>query len=337
MGNLTIAWRKARKGKTKKPDIIKFEKHLEENLIKLHQDLRNLSYKPRPLTTFILADPKTRKISKSDFRDRVVHHAIINLVQPEFEKSFIYDSCANQKAKGTSFALQRFEKYLRKVTKSNKQHAFCLKADIKHYFQEVNHEILIKILKRKIKDSETINLIKKILNNLPISEKGGETHDKLTGMPLGNLTSQAFANIYLHDLDFFIKHKLKAKYYIRYVDDFVILHHSKSKLESWKNKIYNFLNKRLKLKLHPQKSRIVSIHRGIDFIGFRNFCYYKLLRKRNIRNIKNKISNYKLRSITFSQLKDSYQGWQAYAKWANTYKLRNKVKKEIVDIIWNKI
>ena len=144
-------------------------------------------------------------------------------------------------------------------------------------------------------------------------------------MPLGNLTSQFFANVYLNELYYFIKHKLKAKYYIRYVDDFVILHSSKSQLTEWKKQIDEFLKNKLKLELHYQKSKILSLSRGIDFVGFRNFYYFRILRKRNIRNMKNKIAKCKKWMISKDDLLVSFQGWQAYAMRADSYKLRNKI------------
>ncbi|MEK6883547.1 MAG: RNA-directed DNA polymerase, partial [Nanoarchaeota archaeon] len=144
--------------------------------------------------------------------------------------------------------------------------------------------------------------------------------------PLGNLTSQFFANIYLNELDYFIKHKLKAKYYIRYVDDFVILYNSRSQLENWKQKINVFLNKELKLELHQDKSKVLPLSRGIDFVGFRNFYYFKLLRKRNIRKILFKINQFKEGKISKERFLESFQGWQAYAAGANTYSLRNRIK-----------
>lgn len=178
----------------------------------------------------------------------------------------------------------------------------------------MNHEILIKIIRRKIRDEKVIWLIKQILANHSVKDKG---------MPLGNLTSQFFANVYLNKLDYFVKHELKAKYYIRYVDDFIILHSSKVQLEFWKNQINEFLRRELKIELHPEKSRIISLSRGIDFVGFRNFYYFRLLRKRNIRKMLSKIECYKNGEITYEIIFESFQGWQAYAKWANTYKLRN--------------
>jgi len=222
INNLANAWRKARKGKTKKEYVIEFEKNTRENLLELREELINQSYKPRPLVTFILRDPKTRKISKSDFRDRIAHHALYNIIDLIFERIFIYDSCANRIGKGNLFAIKRLEFFKRRITNNLKSEAFCLKADIKHYFQEVDHNILIQSIKRRISDEKIIKLIELILIN-------GQEKEEI-GMPLGNLTSQFFANIYLNELDYFVKHKLKAKYYIRYIDDFIILHNSKEQL-----------------------------------------------------------------------------------------------------------
>jgi hypothetical protein len=148
-------------------------------------------------------------------------------------------------------------------------------------------------------------------------------------MPLGNLTSQFFANVYLNELDYFIKHKLRAKYYLRYVDDFVIIHNSKEQLEIWKKEIEIFLKNNLRLELHPQKSRIISLSKGIDFVDFRNFYYYRLLRKRNAMSMKNKVNSLNKGGISYEKFLESFQGWKAYAKWANSYELVNKIITEI--------
>ena len=148
-------------------------------------------------------------------------------------------------------------------------------------------------------------------------------------MPLGNLTSQFFANVYLNKLDYFVKHKLKAKYYIRYVDDFVIMHSSKSQLKIWKKEICKFLREKLKLEFHPQKSNIIPLSRGIDFVGFRDFWHFKLLRKRNTGKILAKIEKYKLGELSKEKILESFQGWNAYAKWGNTLKLRRGIIKNI--------
>jgi retron-type reverse transcriptase len=315
VGNLYLAYKNARKHKTKKPYVKKFEKNLVKNILILNKELFEQTYYPEPLKTFILRDPKTRKISKSAFKDRIVHHALVRVIELSFEKTFIYDCCANRIGKGSQFALKRFDKFKRKVTRNGKLSAFCLKADIKHYFEEVNHSVLINILKRKIDDEKVIGLIKQILNNFDSKEKG-------VGMPLGNLTSQFFANVYLNELDYFIKHELKIKYYIRYVDDFVILHRSKEQLIFWKEQIDKFLREKLKLELHSQKTKIIALSRGVDFVGFRNFYYFRLLRKRNVQNMKRKIFMFKQGLMNEDKFKEIFQGWNAYAKWANSYKLR---------------
>jgi len=322
MSNIILAWRKARKGKTKKEYVIEFEKDTVSNLLKLHEELKNQTYSPKPLITFILRDPKTRRISKSAFRDRIVHHAIVGIIEPIFEKQFIYDSCANRIGKGNLFALERFDKFKMKVSKNRTIDAYCLKADIRHYFDEVNHEVLIKIIKRKINCEKVIWLIKQIIGNISSSDFG-------RGMPLGNLTSQFFANVYLNELDNFVKHKLRAEYYVRYVDDFIILHKYEQQLETWKNEINNFLMDRLKIQLHPDKSKVIKLSKGVDFVGFRNFYHYRLLRKRNIRKIKLKIRQYAQRALPKEQALVSFKGWEAYAKWADTFHLREEIYKSL--------
>ena len=148
-------------------------------------------------------------------------------------------------------------------------------------------------------------------------------------MPLGNLTSQFFANVYLNELDYFVKHKLKAKYYIRYVDDFVVLQKNKDKLEIWKKEINKFLKEKLRLELHPDKSRIIPFSKGLDFVGFRNFYHYRLLKKRNINNMFFKVRKFKQEEMGKEQILDSFQGWRAYSKWGNSFKLRRRVVKLI--------
>ena len=320
--NLDLAFRKARKHKTLKPYVMEFESNLSENLSLLQTELLLHSYQPRALETFILRDPKTRKISKSHFRDRIIHHALCNIIEPLFEKSFIFDSYANRIGKGALKALERFEYFSRKVTQNNYRPAYILKADIRHYFENVSHNILLKILKSKIKDERVIWLIKKILKN----------HSVEKGMPLGNLTSQFFANVYLNELDQFVKHQLKAKYYLRYVDDFAIIHNSKEVLEEWKERIDTFLTKSLALTLHPDKSKIIPISRGIEFLGFKIFPHYRLMKRRNRRKFKRKLREtvclFDNKEIAYDSIYDFIEGWIAYAKHANTYNLRQKILSE---------
>jgi len=321
--NLNLAFLKARKGKTKRRYVKRFQKDLEINLLKLNKALSSQGYKPNKLKTFVLRVPKTRRISKSAFKDRVVQNALGNVIIPLFEKLFIYDSHANQIGKGTHKAIKRFDKFKRKVSKNNTQKCYVFKADIKHYFREVDHEILIEIIKKKISDKKAIWLVKQILTNT-IGEERSPFFTK--GMPLGNLTSQFFANVYLNELDQFVKHKLKAKYYIRYVDDFVILHESKEQLEKWKLEIDNFLLEKLKLELHPSKSHVLNLSGGINFLGFRIFHHHKLLRKSNLKNFDKKFNNLRIlfdeEILSREKVLEKLEGWLAYCSHADTFKYK---------------
>ncbi len=320
--NLHLAFKRARKGKTTVDYVLDFESNLEQNIFKLQSELLFHIYRPKHLETFILRDPKTRKISKSAFRDRVVHHALCNIIEPYFERIFINDSYANRKSKGTLKAIQRYDYFARKISQNYSHNAYVLKADIKQYFETVNHPVLVKILRKKIVDPRIMWLITVILANYNTTEMG-------IGMPLGNLTSQFFANVFLNELDQYVKHTLKAEYYIRYVDDFVILDHSRKQLEEHKTKIEHFLNEKLKLQLHPDKSRIISLSHGVEFLGLKLFPHHKTLKKKNVRKFERKLKelslDYDTGKETYDAIYDFLEGWVAYTKCANTYKLRQRI------------
>ena len=320
--NLETAFNRARRGKTLKDYVIEFEAKLKENLLQLRTELLLQTYQPQPLKTFILRDPKTRKISKSAFRDRVIHHAICNIIESVFDKRFIHDSFANRMRKGTINAVKRFDEFKRKVSQNNTVRCYVLKADVKSYFDTVNHRILLGILGKRIKDERVMWLIKRILDN----HKGENTNK---GMPLGNLTSQFFANVYLHELDQFVKHKLRAKYYIRYVDDFVILHQSRKVLEEYKQQTDVFLREKLDLKLHPDKSQVLKLEKGVGFLGFRVFYHHKLLVKKNMRKFEKRMEQmkyeYKDEKLDREKVIEKFEGWLAYATHANTYKYRKRM------------
>ena len=244
--------------------------------------------------------------------------------------SNILNFFASRKNKGSHKAIERFESFVRKVSSNgglirnsfnnNSIQGYVLKADFKHYFDSVDHEILIEILMKKIADEDLINLIKIVLGNFEISK------DK--GMPLGNYTSQFFANVYLNELDYYVKHILKAKYYIRYVDDFVILHKNKKRLKYFLEHINNFLPC-LKIKLHLEKTEIHALRNGINFLGYRVFYHYKLLRKRNLRYFMKKLeknfSLYNNKEISEEQFGSRINGWMGYAKFGDTFNLLNRM------------
>jgi len=320
-----LAFIRARKRKTKKEYVKKFESNLNAELLRLQWELLTGTYKPAPLTTFTVRDPKTRKISASHFRDRVVHHAICNIIEPIFENRFIYDSYANRKGKGTCGIIKRFDKFLKK-----NKNGYALKADIRHYFDTVSHDVLLGIIGKRIKDEQIISLITTILQNHKTKTQG-------IGMPLGNLTSQFFANIYLAELDNFVKHGLKAKHYVRYVDDFVILDKSSTRLEEWKSKIDSFLKSSLQLSLHPDKTRIIRISAGVPLVGFRIFPSHKLLKKSNIRRFKIKLNRLnegvKNGTLCKEHVKLSLAGWLGYAQMGNTSHLREEIMTEMEGIL----
>lgn len=332
--NLLLAFKKAKKGKSKKDYVISFEYNLVEELNSLQSELKSKTYQPKPLKKFIIHDPKTRTIHSSIFRDRIVHHAIVNLLEPIFDKIFIYDSFASRKNKGTHKAVIRFKYFLRKVSNNgqlikkpfnnNSIKGFVLKADIRHYFDSIDHQVLINILSKKINDKEFIGLIRIILENFNNSK----------GLPLGNYTSQFFANVYLNELDYFIKHDLKAKYYIRYVDDFIILHKNKKRLEYFLKQIKDYLPN-LKVELHPDKTKIYPLYKGTTFLGYRIFYHHTLLKKRNIKQFLNKFNVdkklYKERMITREQLNNKLNGWLGYAQLSNIYNFRKNNKLEEQD------
>ncbi len=320
--NLENAFNRAKRGKTLKHYVIDFEKNLKENLMQLRAELLMQTYSPQPLKTFILRDPKTRKISKSAFRDRVVHHAVCNLIEPVFDSRFIHDSFANRLGKGTFNAVKRFDEFKRKVSKNHTIKCYALKADIKSYFDNVDHKILLQILGKRIKDERAMLLIMKILAN----HKGGSAGK---GMPLGNLTSQFFANVYLNELDQYVKHKLGIKYYLRYVDDFAILHQSCEALEGYKRQIDIFLKEKLCLMLHPDKSRIRRLEKGVNFLGFRIFFHHKLLVKKNMRKFEKNLEQmgrqYMDGKLEREKVIEKFEGWLAYAAHADTYKYRRRI------------
>lgn len=326
-----LAFRKARKGKTKKWYVKRFEANLDDELLRLKHELETRTYSPKPLKRFVIRDPKTRVIHASAFRDRVVHHALCNIIEPVFDKTFIHDSYANRKGKGSLAALKRFDEFKRKVSSNgrlvrnakdnNMVIGYALKADIKHYFPSVDHGILMSAIERKVKDPNVLQLIRKVLDN--------NTSKTPKGMPIGNLTSQLFANIYLNDLDHFIKHELRAKFYLRYVDDFIILDISKDRLMRFRKKINGFLKERLNLELHKEKSQVYPLYKGIGLLGFRAFYHYRLPEKRNLVKLEKRMLVFKHLhengNIPIDIVAKSLDGWIAYAEHANTFKLRNRL------------
>ncbi len=279
--NLLKAWKEFKKGKTKKTDIIKFDFYLEENIFSLHNDLKNKTYTSEPYTAFYVYDPKRRHIHKAQVRDRVIHQAVYRVLYNIYDINFIHDSYSCRLEKGTHRGVERLEEFIRKESKNYTQNIWVLKCDISKFFDSIDHNILKNILFKKKLDDDTKWLIEKIIKSFEKSK------DK--GLPLGNATSQLFSNIYMNEFDQFIKHGLKAKYYIRYCDDFVIVSKDKRYLESLIPQIALFLKNELHLSLHPRKVEIRKLSQGVDFLGYVALPHYKVLRTSTKKRILNKV------------------------------------------------
>jgi retron-type reverse transcriptase len=284
--NLLAAWREFRRGKNKKPDVQKFEFNLEKNILDLHFSLRRKTYINEQYVPFYVYDPKRRYIHKAQVRDRVVHQAVFRQLYNVFDSSFIYDSYACRFRKGTHAGVRRLEVFLRKETRNYTSNAWVLKCDISKFFDSIDHGILQHILFQKVECIETRWLVENIIKSF---EK-----QKDKGLPLGNVTSQLFANVYMNVFDQFMKHHLKTEYYIRYCDDFLIVSQKREFLELLIPKISEFLEQKLKLKLHPKKVEIRKVSQGIDFLGYVILPHYQVLRtstkKRILRRVKQNLS-----------------------------------------------
>ncbi len=304
--NLFQAWDEFRKGKRKRKDVQIFERNLEDNLFNLHYLLKDKTYRHRKYQSFYVHDPKQRHIHKAQVQDRIVHHLLYKYLYKLFDKSFIFDSYSCRLEKGTHKAIKRLEKFTRIVSRNYTKDCWAIKLDIKKFFASVDHRILINFLKKQIKDQDVLWLLKEIINSFN------------KGIPLGNLTSQIFANIYMDEVDQFIKHKLKIKYYLRYADDFLVLSNNKDDFNHFINIIEKFLNEKLKLELHPQKIILRKINWGIDFLGYIVLPRYILPRTKTRRRMFKRLKE-KRNLENFNQSLQSYLG---YLSHANTFKLK---------------
>lgn len=316
--NLFAAWQEFVVGKKKKKDVQAYGLSLADNIMRLHESLKNLSFTHGSYQGFKISDPKPRDIHKAQVRDRVLHHAIYRQLYPFFDRMFIADSYSCRLDKGVHKAIDRFCSLGRTVGKNHTRTVWILKCDIRKFFASIDHDILLNVCSKYIIDQNILWLLREIVESFN-PETG-------IGLPLGNLTSQLFCNIYMNEFDQFARHKLKARYYIRYADDFIFLSHDKTKLQSLIPKICIFLKKCLKLRLHPEKVFIKTLASGVDFLGWTHFPHHRVLRtatrKRVFRGIKMRPKNPTLQSYlglirhgnTF-KLKQQVLNW--YGLWAN--------------------
>jgi retron-type reverse transcriptase len=319
--NLLEAWREFLLGKKQKKDVQVFQIRLMDNIFSLHRELSNHTWKHGGYQAFKINDPKPRDIHKATVRDRLLHHAIYRKLYPFFAKTFIADSYSCQLNKGTHRAVNRFREFAYKVGKNNTRTCWILKCDIRKFFASINHEILLGILKEYIQSKEILWLMEDVINSF--NTKPG------VGLPLGNLTSQLFVNIYMNKLDQFMKHRLKVKYYIRYADDFLIFSEDKIWLEKQISAIAEFLKESLGLELHPNKVSIETLASGVDFLGMNNFPYHKILRtktkKRMLKKLQRKNKDLQDRIITAESFNQSLQSYLGMLKHCETYNLRREL------------
>lgn len=307
--NLLSTWDRFIRGKRRKKDVIKFEAELADNILELHTLLQNRTYEHAGYSAFNISDPKPRNIHKAVVRDRVLHHLIYKELYWYFDARFIFDSYSCRKNKGTHRALDRFTLFARQVSKNHTRTCYVLKCDIKKFFASIDHEVMKKILERHIEDGEMRWLIHQVLKSFHTTAEG-------VGLPLGNLTSQLLVNVYMHEFDMYLKQELRVKYYIRYADDFAVLSTDKKYLEDLLPKFHEFLNVRLKLRLHEHKVYIKTIASGVDFLGWTHFPYHRQIRTTTKRKLLRKMKGYpKPQTVT------SYRGLLGHG---NTYKVQKE-------------
>ena len=300
-----------------------FERHLEENLFNLHWELKSGSYRHQPYQSFLIFDPKLRKIHKAEVRDRIVHHAVFRILYPLFDPTFVFDSYSCRVGKGTHRAVKRLENYVRTVSENYRKPCYFLKCDIRKFFASVDHSELKELVARRITDANTLKLIYQIIDSFQVNIG--------KGLPIGNLTSQIFANIYLDGFDKFVKHELKIKHYVRYTDDFILIHKNKKYLEELIPQIEAFLTQKIQLNLHPKKVILNKLTRGIDFLGYVVLPYRQVLRtktkNRMFRKLEEKFTQFKQDQIDRKKLRQTINSYLGVLKHCRSQNLKGQIKK----------
>ncbi|MEK7545092.1 MAG: reverse transcriptase/maturase family protein [Patescibacteria group bacterium] len=316
LGSLLDGWHEFKCGKQKKTDVQEFSFTLEDSLFRLHEDLKNETYQHGKYSEFYVHDPKLRHIHKACVRDRIVHHVVMRAIEPFFEKSFIFDSYSSRTDKGTHRAVKRFRKFAWKLSQNNTKTVWILKCDIRRFFDSVDHAILKQLIRKRIHCDKTLRLIDEIIESFFTNQD--------RGIPLGNLTSQLFSNIYLNLLDQFAKRTLRTKFYIRYADDFVLLSRDREELEYMLGYIHDFVRESLKMELHPKKVIFQKWHQGVDFLGYISFPRHAILRTKTKRRMlrkmqqrKNLLQEKRITPDSYNQSLQSYLGILKHASSRN--------------------
>jgi len=333
--NLLQAARQAQKGKRFRKNVLAFNYNLEQELWQIKEELESKTYCPGAYRTFEIKEPKTRMISAAPYRDRVVHHALCNVIVPIFERTFIADSYANRVGFGTHRALRRFTTFARSSR--------CVfQGDVCKYFASIDHVILKSQISRKIKCADTLWLIDTIIDNSNDQEPvdhyfpGDELltpFQRRRGLPIGNLTSQFFANVYLNGFDHFMKEHVKAAKYIRYVDDFAVFDDEREFLKDARLAAEDYLAG-LRLKIHPVKSQIFDTKHGANFLGFRIFLDRIRVRTENLHRARRRLrrmqADYAAGKIGYQEILQSLQSWIAHLEHGDTWQLRENIFASLV-------
>ena len=334
--NLLLAYRKARRGKRQQAEIQAFGFNLEYELSQIRRELLEHNFHPGGFQQFYIQDRKTRLISAAPFRDRVVHHALMNIVEPLVDPYFIADSYASRKGKGVHVAVRRYQAWA-------KHHAYALKIDIRRYFDSIDHLRLKQKLAQLLPYPPMLQLFERIIDSSPepinpyvVWADGDDLIDLATrqvGLPLGNLTSQFLGNVYLNDLDHFVKRQLKIPAYLRYVDDMVLLANSKTTLWQWCEQIEQFLAGE-RIAIHPRKKLLVPVQHGLDVLGYR--VYPKRIRLSRHsgyqfrRKLKALAKAYRQYRMDLDQIKPHVAGWLGHASQADSRGLCKAVLSKVV-------
>lgn len=335
--NLYRAYLNARLCKRYRYEVLNFSAHLEDNLVKLQKELIERTYTLGKYREFYIYEPKKRLIMAQPFKDRVVQWAIYQVLNPVFAQGYITDSYACIKERGTHKAVKRLHYWLRQVGKKPEKYYF-LKLDISKYFYRIDHDVLMGILKRKIRDDDMIFLLDKIVNSsetnfgLPPGKSPGEVKrsDRVSekGMPVGKLSSQMFANLYLNELDQYCKRTLGIHFYVRYMDDVIILHQDKDQLHEWKRIIDTFLKEKLQLDLN-EKTCIRPITLGVEFCGYKIWNTHIKLRKSTAlkmkRNLKKLQKEYAAGEVTVEEAKQTISSYLGILKHCDSYSLKRTI------------
>jgi len=325
--NLLYAWRKARRGKGRSPELARFALNLEPELIGLQRELENGDYTPGEYRLFTLYERKPRLIAAAPFRDRVVHHALMNLLEPPLDRTFIHDSYACRVGKGVHKAVERYQRWARRYT-------YALKMDVAQYFPSIDHGILKEKLRRRIKDRRVLELLDRVIDTSPPGNRplgyfaGDDLFTPLVrriGIPIGNLTSQFLANLYLDELDHYVKEQLGVGAYLRYVDDMVVLDDDKTRLDDIRLAVRERLA-RDRLLLHPRKAHVSRTAHGLNLLGYLVYPTRRRLRNDNgyrfARKLRRFARGYAEGRLGWADINPAVQSWIGHARHADTEGLR---------------